>query len=56
MPLFPRRQQKSSRQDSGPLDRDQKLKLDLPFEAALRVLLETQPELETATPDKKREP
>jgi hypothetical protein len=29
-----------------PLDRDEKVKLDLPFEQALRALLETQPEPE----------
>ena len=39
-----------------PLDRDEKVKLDLPFEQALRALLETQPEPEIATPDKKRKP
>ena len=36
-----------------PLDRDEKVKIDLPFEKALRALLETRPEPETTTPDKK---
>lgn len=43
-------------EEPEPLDRDEKVKLDLPFEEALRALLETQPEPETATPDEKRKP
>ncbi len=37
-------------------DRDEKVKLDVPFEQALRALLETQPEPETATPDERQNP
>ena len=47
---------RNSQEADKPLDRDEKVKLDLPFEQALRALLETQPEPETATPDKKRKP
>ena len=37
---------KNGQQADEPLDRDEKVKLDLPFEQALRALLETQPEPE----------
>lgn len=39
-----------------PLDRDEKVKIALPFEEALRALLETPPEPETAPPKDKRKP
>ena len=40
----------------APLDRDEKVKIDLPFEEAIRALLEAPPEPETAPPDEKRKP
>lgn len=45
---------KTTTQD-GKRDRDEKVKIDLPFETALRALLETPPEPEKATTDEKRE-
>lgn len=36
-------------EEPDPLDRDEKVKLDLEFEAALRALLETPPEPEPKT-------
>lgn len=50
----PPQRERNGNQADKPLDRDEKVKLDLPFEQALRALLETQPEPETATPDEKR--
>lgn len=48
------RQSQPAAEEPEPLDRDEEVKLDLPFEKALRALLETQLEPETATPDDKR--